>query len=110
MAQMISITLEAQPVHPQGQNYHRFTKTLSSAESEIHGIVSSSENTTPQGVPAMQLSFLDKSYAASSNAIEAAPTGEMATFISRPYARQQANIEHRQQPAELTYRGIRYVR
>ena len=58
----------------------------------------------------MQLSFLGKSYTASSNAIAAAPTGEMATFMGRPYARKQANVEHRQQPAELTYRGIRYAR
>ncbi|MBE9141034.1 DUF4278 domain-containing protein [Nodosilinea sp. LEGE 07088] len=58
----------------------------------------------------MQLSFLGKSYTASANAIAAAPTGEMATFMGRPYARKQATVEHRQQPAELTYRGVHYAR
>lgn len=58
----------------------------------------------------MQLSFLGKSYTASTNAIAATPTGETATFMGRPYARKQFNLEHRQQPAELTYRGVHYAR
>ena len=58
----------------------------------------------------MQLSFLGKSYTASITAIAAAPTGEMATFMGRPYARKQANVELRQQSAELTYRGVHYAR
>ncbi|NJL46353.1 MAG: hypothetical protein HC929_01090 [Leptolyngbyaceae cyanobacterium SM2_5_2] len=37
-------------------------------------------------------------------------TGETTTFMGHPYARKQFTIAHRQQPAELTYRGIRYVR
>lgn len=58
----------------------------------------------------MQLSFLGKSYEASTPTIEAAPSGETATFMGRTYARKQFNVAQRQQPAELTYRGIRYVR
>ena len=58
----------------------------------------------------MQLSFLGKSYEASTPAIDATPTGETATFMGQPYARKQFNVTQRQQPAELTYRGIRYSR
>lgn len=58
----------------------------------------------------MQLSFLGKSYSASTPAIDATVTGETATFMGRPYARKQFAVAQRQQPAELTYRGISYVR
>ena len=58
----------------------------------------------------MQLSFLGKSYTASTPDVEATMTGETATFMGKPYPRKQFNVTHRQQPAELTYRGIRYTR
>ena len=58
----------------------------------------------------MQLSFLGKSYAASTPAINATLTGETATFLGQPYATRQFTVAQRQQPAELTYRGIRYSR
>ncbi len=59
----------------------------------------------------MQLSFLGKSYTASTPAIDATMTGEMATFMGQPYARKQFNVTQRQSPtSELTYRGIRYTR
>ena len=57
----------------------------------------------------MQLSFLGKSYTASSPAVDATLTGETATFMGKPYARKQYNVHQRQQPqSELTYRGIHY--
>jgi hypothetical protein len=58
----------------------------------------------------MQLSFLGKSYNASTAEVEATMTGETATFMGKPYARKQFTVAQRQQPAELTYRGIRYSR
>jgi hypothetical protein len=58
----------------------------------------------------MQLTYRGQSYTASTTAIEATPTGGLATFMGRPYARKQFNTEQRQQTAELTYRGIRYAR
>ena len=58
----------------------------------------------------MQLSFLGKSYTASTPAVEATMTGETATFLGKPYTRKQFHGTHRHQPAELTYRGIRYAR
>ncbi|MBE9138040.1 DUF4278 domain-containing protein [Nodosilinea sp. LEGE 07088] len=58
----------------------------------------------------MQLSFLGNSYTASTTAIEAIPSGETATFMGRPYARKQVTVAQRQQPAELTYRGVHYAR
>jgi hypothetical protein len=58
----------------------------------------------------MQLSFLGKSYTASTPAVDAVDTGETATFMGQPYARKQFNVTHRQQPAELTYRGVHYTR
>ena len=58
----------------------------------------------------MQLAFLGKSYTTATPAIEATLTGETATFLGKPYARKQFNMTQRQQPAELTYRGVRYAR
>jgi hypothetical protein len=58
----------------------------------------------------MQLSFLGKSYTASTPAIDTTMTGETATFMGQPYARKQFNVTQRQQPAELTYRGVHYTR
>ncbi len=58
----------------------------------------------------MQLSFLGKSYETSAPAIDAISTGETATFMGRPYARKQFTVAQRQQPAELTYRGVHYSR
>lgn len=58
----------------------------------------------------MQLSFLGKSYSAATPAIDSTPTGETATFMGRSYARKQFTVAHRQQPAELTYRGVHYAR
>lgn len=59
----------------------------------------------------MQLSFLGKSYNASTAAIEGTPTGETATFMGKPYARKQFNVAGRQQPSgEFSYRGVRYNR
>lgn len=59
----------------------------------------------------MKLSFLGKSYEASTPAIDAIPTAETVTFLGRPYARKEYMVAQRQQPAEeLTYRGQRYRR
>ena len=59
----------------------------------------------------MQLSFLGKSYAASTSAINATLTGETATFLGQPYATRQFNVTQRQQPSEeLTFMGRRYTR
>ena len=58
----------------------------------------------------MELSFLGKSYTASSPSIEAAMTGETANFMGKSYARKQYSVTQRQQPAEMTYRGVRYTR
>ena len=67
----------------------------------------------------MQLSFLGKSYETSAPAMDAMvgdrpfkaiATGETATFMGRPYARKQFTVAQRQQPADLIYRGVRYVR
>jgi hypothetical protein len=58
----------------------------------------------------MQLSFLGKSYEASTPAIEATPSGETATFMGRPYFRKQYTVAQQSQPAELTYRGVHYIR
>jgi len=58
----------------------------------------------------MQLSFLGKTYTASTPAVDAVETGETAAFMGKSYARKQFNVTHRQQPADLTYRGVRYSR
>ncbi|MGG6242077.1 DUF4278 domain-containing protein [Nodosilinea sp. AN01ver1] len=58
----------------------------------------------------MQLSFLGKSYEASTPAVDAIATGETATFMGRPYARKQFTVAQRQQSTALTYRGVHYTR
>ncbi|WP_017297011.1 DUF4278 domain-containing protein [Nodosilinea nodulosa] len=58
----------------------------------------------------MQLTYRGQSYEASTSSVEATPTGETATFMGRPYARKQFSVTQRQQPAELTYRGVHYAR
>ncbi len=58
----------------------------------------------------MQLIYRGQAYEASIPAFEAIPSGETATFLGRPYARKQFTITQRQQPAELTYRGVHYTR
>ena len=57
----------------------------------------------------MQLSFLGQPYTASSSDVEAIMTGETATFMGKRYARKQFTVTQRQQPVELTYRGVRYA-
>lgn len=59
----------------------------------------------------MKLSFLGKSYDASTPAMDAMPSGETGTFLGQPYAKKQFTVAQRQQPSEeLTYRGQRYRR
>ena len=58
----------------------------------------------------MQLTYRGQSYEASTPAIDGTPTGETATFMGRPYFRKQFTVTQRQQPAELTYRGVHYTR
>lgn len=58
----------------------------------------------------MQLTYRGQSYEAPTPAVEAIPSGETATFMGRPYARKQFTVAQRQQPAELTYRGVHYAR
>ncbi|MEO1068790.1 MAG: DUF4278 domain-containing protein [Cyanobacteria bacterium J06638_6] len=58
----------------------------------------------------MQLTYRGQAYEASTSALEATPSGETATFMGRPYLRKQFTVAQRQQPAELTYRGVHYVR
>ncbi|MGG6241594.1 DUF4278 domain-containing protein [Nodosilinea sp. AN01ver1] len=58
----------------------------------------------------MQLTYRGQSYETSAPDIDGTPTGETATFMGRPYARKQFTVAQRQQPAELTYRGVRYAR
>ncbi|PZV01118.1 MAG: hypothetical protein DCF32_16640 [Leptolyngbya sp.] len=58
----------------------------------------------------MQLTYRGQSYETSAISVDAIATSETATFMGRPYARKQFTLAQRQQPAELTYRGIRYVR
>jgi hypothetical protein len=58
----------------------------------------------------MQLTYRGQSYETSAPAIEATPSGETATFMGRPYFRKQFTAAQRQQPADLTYRDVRYTR
>ena len=58
----------------------------------------------------MQLTYRGQAYETFAPAIEATPSGETATFLGRPYARKQFTVTQRQQPAELTYRGVHYTR
>ena len=57
----------------------------------------------------MQLSFLGRSYTTSTAAVNVTMTGETATFLGKSYPRKQCNVTHRQQPVELTYRGVCYT-
>jgi len=59
----------------------------------------------------MKLNFLGNDYTMSQPAIEGTPTGEIATFMGKPYVRKQFNVANRNQPGgELTYRGVPYTR
>jgi hypothetical protein len=58
----------------------------------------------------MELSFLGKSYTASTPSLEDPITGETAHFLGKSYVRKQFNVTQRQQPTELTYRGVHYTR
>ncbi len=58
----------------------------------------------------MQLTYRGQSYETSAPAVDEISTGETATFMGRPYFRRQFTITQRQQPADLTYRGVRYTR
>jgi hypothetical protein len=58
----------------------------------------------------MRLTYRGQSYETSAAAIDGTPTGETATFMGRPYVRKQFTVTQRQQPADLTYRGVRYTR
>lgn len=58
----------------------------------------------------MQLTYRGQSYKTSVSTVDAISTGEIATFMGQSYARKQFVVAQQQQPAELTYRGIRYAR
>ncbi|HSM84079.1 MAG TPA: DUF4278 domain-containing protein [Nodosilinea sp.] len=58
----------------------------------------------------MQLTYRGQAYETSTLAVDGTPTGETATFLGRPYVRKQFTVAQRQQPAELTYRGVHYTR
>ncbi len=58
----------------------------------------------------MKLSFLGKSYEASTPAIDAVVTGETATFRGHSYPCKKFTVAQHQQSAELTYRGVHYTR
>lgn len=58
----------------------------------------------------MQLTYRGQSYETSTISVDAVSTSETATFMGRPYTRKQFTIAQRQQPTELTYRGVRYTR
>ena len=59
----------------------------------------------------MQLSYLGQPYEAHSPAIEAFEIPETATFMGKPYALKQYQVEQPPMPPEeLTFMGQRYVR
>jgi hypothetical protein len=58
----------------------------------------------------MQLTYRGQAYETSAPAVEATPSDETATFMGRPYFRKQFTVTQRQQPADLTYRGVHYTR
>jgi hypothetical protein len=58
----------------------------------------------------MQLTYRGQAYDLSTPAVEAAPSGETATFLGKSYTRMQFTVAQRHQPAELTYRGVHYAR
>jgi hypothetical protein len=80
-------------------------------ESQGVGLFLSLETFKPfTGAFTMELIYRGQSYEASSPIVEATLTDETATFLGRPFARKQFTIAQRQQPAELTYRGVHYSR
>ncbi|MBW4651665.1 MAG: DUF4278 domain-containing protein [Kaiparowitsia implicata GSE-PSE-MK54-09C] len=58
----------------------------------------------------MQLTYRGQSYETLDTSVDAIATGETATFLGLSYARKQFTVTQRQQPADLTYRGVRYTR
>jgi hypothetical protein len=58
----------------------------------------------------MQLTYRGQFYETSNISVDAIATGETATFMGRPYTRKQFTVAQRQQPVDLTYRGVRYAR
>lgn len=58
----------------------------------------------------MKLSFLGKSYEASTPAIDAIATGETANFMGHSYPCKRFIVTQHHQPAQLTYRGVPYTR
>lgn len=58
----------------------------------------------------MQLTYRGQVYETSAPAVDGTLTGKTATFLGRPYVRKQFTVAQRQQPAELTYRGVHYTR
>lgn len=58
----------------------------------------------------MQISFLGKSYTASTTAIDATVTDATAVFMGHSYARKQLNVTQRHPSDELTYRGVQFIR
>ncbi len=58
----------------------------------------------------MQLSFLGKSYTASTPEVDAIATGETATFLGKSYARKRFDVAQHQRSVDLTYRGVHYTR
>ena len=57
----------------------------------------------------MQLSFLGQPYTASTSTAAVIPTEDTAMFMGQRYTRKQFTVTQRQQPVELTYRGVRYA-
>lgn len=59
----------------------------------------------------MKLSFLGKSYIASTPAIESQASQEVGVFLGKAYAKKQFNVPQRQQSAEeLIFMGRRYTK
>ncbi|PSR17650.1 hypothetical protein C8255_11495 [filamentous cyanobacterium CCP3] len=59
----------------------------------------------------MQLSFLGKTYTASTPAVAATETQSTVTFLGRSSRVKQFNVTQRQQPTEeLNFMGRRYTR
>jgi hypothetical protein len=58
----------------------------------------------------MKLTYRGQSYETSIPDVETSLSCETATFMGCPYTRKQFTVTQRQQPAELTYRGVRYTR
>lgn len=58
----------------------------------------------------MRLTYRGQSYETSAISVNAIATGETTTFMGRPYVRKQFTVAQRQQPTELTYRGVHDAR